>query len=315
MDPITHALLGATLAQAFFHKRLGKSAPWIGGLTAMAPDLDIFIRQSSQPLLNLIYHRQFTHALAFVPIGALICTLIWIFIIRRNKTEWPYVYLATFIAYLSHGLLDACTTYGTQLLWPWSDTRIAWDIIFIVDPIFTGILLLGVILTYKKWNPNIAKSALFLVAAYLGFALYQHHQAIKLQLNLASERQQQISQNRVYPLLPYLFGYRSLYISDQRIYLDNFYFNLREQGQIVPGISKPLFTQQDLPTSIKNEKNLYQNFIVYQWFTDGYISETSKNPLVLADMRYISQLKPFKALWSLAIDIHSSAKPKIYLIG
>ena len=44
----------------------------VGGLAAMAPDLDVLIRSTEYPLLNLKYHRHFTHALAFAPLARII---------------------------------------------------------------------------------------------------------------------------------------------------------------------------------------------------------------------------------------------------
>ena len=37
---------------------------------------------------------------------------------------------------LTHGFLDACTSYGTSLFWPFSSTRVSWNVISIVDPFF-----------------------------------------------------------------------------------------------------------------------------------------------------------------------------------
>jgi membrane-bound metal-dependent hydrolase YbcI (DUF457 family) len=48
--------------------------------------------------------------------------------------------------YATHGLLDASTTYGTLFFWPFTDMRVAWNAISIVDPLFTLVLLLGVAL-------------------------------------------------------------------------------------------------------------------------------------------------------------------------
>ena len=77
MDPISQASFGASLSQSF--AKDGKkqvSALVIGALAGMAPDLDIFIQSSVDPILFLEFHRQFTHSLVFIPFGALICTLL-----------------------------------------------------------------------------------------------------------------------------------------------------------------------------------------------------------------------------------------------
>lgn len=72
MDPVTHGLVGATSAQLFADKQKFRLASLIGGIAALAPDLDIFLGSSSDPLLTLELHRHFTHSLLFIPIGSLI---------------------------------------------------------------------------------------------------------------------------------------------------------------------------------------------------------------------------------------------------
>jgi hypothetical protein len=70
MDPLTHIALGASLGYAGFGRRLGRHAATAGGLAAFAPDADIFISSATDPLLAIEYHRGFTHAVAFAPVGA-----------------------------------------------------------------------------------------------------------------------------------------------------------------------------------------------------------------------------------------------------
>ena len=69
MDLITQGIIGAGVAVAVAKPGQIKSAALIGALAGLAPDLDILIRSPENPLLALQYHRHFTHALAFIPIG------------------------------------------------------------------------------------------------------------------------------------------------------------------------------------------------------------------------------------------------------
>jgi len=78
MDPLTQGTLGASLSQSFAgDKKLVKYASILGFLAGMAPDLDLFIRSSEDPLLFLDFHRQFTHSLFFIPIGGFLCALLF----------------------------------------------------------------------------------------------------------------------------------------------------------------------------------------------------------------------------------------------
>ena len=76
MDPLSHGVFGASVAH--FSAKNPSKLRWallVGFLAGIAPDLDVLIRSAEDPLLFLEYHRQFTHSLFFIPIGALLCTL------------------------------------------------------------------------------------------------------------------------------------------------------------------------------------------------------------------------------------------------
>src|SRR5262245_52263378 len=124
MDTITHGLLGAAVAQSAFGKRLPRGAVMIGAFGAMLPDADIFIYSSNDPTVSWLFHRHFTHSLAFVPIGGLVAALPFLFL-TRFKDRKPWVALAAIIAYATHAPLDIFTSYGTQWLWPFSNIRLS----------------------------------------------------------------------------------------------------------------------------------------------------------------------------------------------
>lgn len=155
MDPLSQGVLGASLPQAA--ARSGKhiaAITVVGAIGGMVPDLDVLIRSSTDPLLFLEYHRQFSHSLFFIPIGGaitglLLYTLFGRFLgLSRNATL-----LFTTLGYATHALLDACTTYGTLLLWPLANTRFAWNTVSIIDPLFTLPLLLLVVAGVVKKSP------------------------------------------------------------------------------------------------------------------------------------------------------------------
>ena len=114
MDPITQGTVGAAFAQSTANKNNILRVGVIGFLAGLAPDLDVLIRSSTDPILFLEYHRQFTHSLFFIPIGSLIVALV-IFPLVKSSMSIKTVYFASLLGYATHGLLDACTSYGTQL--------------------------------------------------------------------------------------------------------------------------------------------------------------------------------------------------------
>jgi inner membrane protein len=70
-------------------------------------------------------------------------------------------------------LLDACTTYGTQLLWPFTDARFAWNTVSVIDPLFTLPILALVITAGLRKRPLFARLALAWALIYLSMGLVQ----------------------------------------------------------------------------------------------------------------------------------------------
>ena len=193
MDPLTQGLLGAAAAQALVGKQLGGRAWLIGAVGGVLPDADVFIGSAEDPLLAVEVHRQFTHALAFIPVGGAVAGTPWL-LRKKYRYQWKPVLGAAVAGYATHGLLDACTTYGTQLLWPFSSLRVAWNCISIVDPVFTLVLLAGV--AGAAWARRRAPAA---VALGLGFG-------VVLPVGLALEELRERRRNRDLVLVVGLTG-------------------------------------------------------------------------------------------------------------
>ncbi|MEM7053236.1 MAG: metal-dependent hydrolase [Pseudomonadota bacterium] len=184
MDPVTQGLVGALCAQAGGRRRHMKQAAVVGLVAGMAPDLDVLIRSSSDSLLAIEYHRHFTHALAFVPVGALlVALLLWPFVQWYGRWRdqavplFARVYLWSLLGFASHGLLDAMTSYGTHLLWPFSHERIAWNVISVIDPLFTMPLILLLGLALWRNSRLLAGTAALWAVFYLGWGAVQQHRA------------------------------------------------------------------------------------------------------------------------------------------
>ena len=45
------------------------------------------------------------------------------------QVSFGFTYLFCLLGYATHGMLDACTSYGTQLLWPFTNHRYAFNTI------------------------------------------------------------------------------------------------------------------------------------------------------------------------------------------
>ena len=148
MDPFSQGVLGAAFSQSKASKLDFRWATLVGILSGMAPDLDVLIRSDLNPMVSWQYHRHFTHSLVFVPVGAFLCALFFKAILRRKS--FKRIYLYSFFGVLSHALLDCCTSYGTQWFWPFSNMRVAWNNVSIIDPLWTLPLFFFVCFAFFK---------------------------------------------------------------------------------------------------------------------------------------------------------------------
>ena len=139
MDPLTHVAAGALISQVL----PGPSRVWsaVAGVAfALLPDIDYFLIYADR-LAFIRDHRGFTHSLValvlFALLGAGLGRLI-------GGPRWlrPLFFLGLAVL-ASHLLLDLATSYGTQILFPFSRKRFTLDWLFIIDPYLTGLLLVG----------------------------------------------------------------------------------------------------------------------------------------------------------------------------
>lgn len=133
MDPITHGLTGAVMAQAGFRQRWGRQATLalVGG--AMIPDVDIFW---SRGVLALETHRGITHSL----VGAVVLAAVLGTVLRPLGPEKRWGLLAGLslgAILVGHLFMDLVNNYGIQLFLPFSRARPALDLVFILDPLVT----------------------------------------------------------------------------------------------------------------------------------------------------------------------------------
>ncbi|MBA2651391.1 MAG: metal-dependent hydrolase [Tatlockia sp.] len=298
MDPITHGALGAATAQLLLLKRDKHNAWLVGALAAMSPDLDVFLRSKSDPMLLLLYHRNFTHALTFIPLGAILVALI-LMIFKRFRKNWHYTFLAAFIGYATHGLLDACTSYGTMLLWPFSDARISWDLIAIIDPFFTLPLILGLIWTIVNDNRLGVGIGLLVASLFLLFNGYQHSRAISTSLAYSKQQNLQITRLRSFPYLLSSTYWRTAMQVKQQLYITDIHTPLSGKSKLAPVGTYPLFLQTELPDFVKKSPSQLNDFRIFNWFTDGYLILARRKPLALVDGRYLINEKPTIALWGI----------------
>lgn len=298
MDILTHAVMGASLAVAVASMRAvdRRPAAVAGAVAGVLPDADALIQSGGDALLVLDYHRHFTHALAFVPVGALVAALLlWPFLKRR--LGFGTLYACAFAAYLAHPLLDACTSYGTHLWLPFSQRREAWNLIAVVDPLFTLLLALPLFLCLRRPDSGALRWGLVLGLAYFGFSFFQQQRAEAELLAVARARGHQPAQMSVKPSMANLVLWRGLYVHAGRVQVDAFHLGL--QPRLYPGASAPLLDAAGAARIAAGDSRRLGDVERFRVFSDGFLVEDRLRPGFVGDARYAMLPTAIMPIWGL----------------
>lgn len=307
MDPLTQGVLGATASQVVSNSREKILASILGFFSGMAADLDVFIASSTDPLFALEYHRHFTHALIFIPFGALICAAFFYSIVPAFKRRLTFarVYFFCFAGYATHALLDACTTYGTQLFWPFSTVRVAWNNVSVIDPLFTIPLIIFLVLALIKRSRVISIIAVIHAVAYLGLGLVQNQRAESLALELAQTRGHQPINLGVKPSMANIITWKSVYEHEGRYYVDA--IRVFGSHRIIEGTSvEKLDLARDfawLDMSSQQAKDVER----FRWFSNQHLAIDPYNENRIIDLRYSLIPNQVTGMWGITLD--QSAAP------
>lgn len=157
MDSLTQAALGAAIGEAVLGKKLGQKAAIAGAILGTIPDLDVLLLPFFNDLQSISIHRGYSHSIVFAFLAAFVSAYVMDRIKWTKSISYWMLWLFSFLALFTHMLLDAFTSYGTQLMLPFTDWRVSVDSIGIVDPVYTLPLLMGIGLSlylYKKKHPQ-----------------------------------------------------------------------------------------------------------------------------------------------------------------
>ena len=298
MDPLSQGIVGAAFAQSAANKNNIFKIGVIGFLAGLAPDLDILIQSSTDPILFLEYHRQFTHSLFFIPFGSLIVALV-LFPLVKSSMSIKTVYFASLLGYATHGLLDACTSYGTQIFWPFSNERVTWNNISIVDPLFTipVLILIGIAIKTKK--KIFSFFAIGWISFYLSLGFVQYERALLAAIELANDRGHNPERLTLKPSFGNLILWKSIYQHDETFYVDA--IRTVRSSTWCLGESIRVFDYQyhlpDLDEKSQQKKDIER----FRWFSQDYLGyEKERN--IVTDVRYSMIPNQISTMWGIVID-------------
>lgn len=183
MDTLTHAVTGALLVRVVAPAGSGDSRPGMnsrmlaGGMAAVFPDVDFGLRLVDT-LTYLNWHQGPTHSLVLLPIWAL--PLAWLCTgIGEHRYRWQTFYIPVCLGLAIHIAGDALTAYGPMLLSPFSNQRYFVPWLYLLDPVFSTIAIIGLATVLLLPGGRYAASAtLVLLAAYSIWQSRLHEEAI-----------------------------------------------------------------------------------------------------------------------------------------
>jgi len=174
MDSLTQMALGAAVGGAVLGRRVGSRALLWGAVIGTLPDLDVLISHAD-PVRDFTFHRAETHAFFYQSLAAPVLAWPLHRMHLDRDTSYSAWLLLVWLCLVTHACLDAFTIYGTQLLLPFSDYPVGLGSVFIIDPLYTLPLIVGIVgalvlrrqaTLARRWNIT----ALALSTVYLGWS-------------------------------------------------------------------------------------------------------------------------------------------------
>ena len=208
--------------------------------------------------------------------------------------------LFSFLGYATHGLLDACTSYGTQLFWPFSDIRVAWNSVSIIDPFFTLPIVVLVAASAIRKRSLYARIAFVYAVIFLSAGVMQKMRAEQSLYELAESRGHQIKRKQVKPTFANRHVWKLIYESDDRYYVDA--VRLLLEPAIIEGDSiRKLDAKRDFPWLPQDSQHA-QDIERFRWFSDDFVAVHKDDPSVIFDVRYSFVPNQIDMMWGIELD-------------
>jgi inner membrane protein len=204
------------------------------------------------------------------------------------------------LGYVTHGLLDASTSYGTMLLWPFSGDRLSWSIVPIIGPLLTLPLIILIVVSGLRQNRIIARVAMGWVSLYLSIGALQHSAAISLAREISASRGHTPIRIEVKPSFANILVWKTIYEADQYFYVDA--VRVGAGARVFHGTSIPkLDIARDLPWLDPNSQQA-RDIRRFGVFSMNFLAVDPNNPNRIRDIRYSFVPNEISLLWSINIS-------------
>ncbi|MGB3546660.1 MAG: metal-dependent hydrolase [Saprospiraceae bacterium] len=206
----------------------------------------------------------------------------------NDNASWRQWSLLFFLAIVTHPLLDCFTAYGTQFFEPFSKTRIAWNTISVVDPLYTLPFLLFLAIAFflrrgSRSRRRFNRVGLVLSSVYLLFTVVNHFNVAGIMENTLADRSLTVRDYRVSPsILNNILWQGTARAPDDETFYYGSYSLLDRERSFSP--FQTIAGNHDLLAAYHDRRELR----ILRWFTQGYygIIPLDEGKWQFNDLRY-----------------------------
>lgn len=282
MDSVTQIVLGAAVGEKILGKKLGNKALLYGAIAGTIPDLDVYVGKLFDPITAIEIHRGFSHSVLFFVLLSPLLGWLTSRIEQKRGVNFKQATWFWFLGLLTHALLDAFTTWGTQLFYP-LDIRLSLHSIFVIDPLYTlpFLFCLLMVFRFRRNNPKRRKwnnLGLIISASYLMLTVLVQ-QVVRLKFEDALKRNNIEYTRKIVKPSPFnIILWNTVVETEKGYYIGDYsFFDSQPIGfDFYP-------KQEELIAEIESAKVIGQ----LQWISEGWWLITEKEgKLFLNDIRF-----------------------------
>ena len=272
------------MAHACWHRQLGRPALLWGAALGTLPDLDIILYPVLDDIHRLYWHRGESHSIWFAVLGGLLIG--WLLL----KTKWkekltPRRAMAgVILIFATHIAIDYFTIYGTQLLAPFSRFGFGHGNLFIIDPLYTLPLLVGILIAAIAkgkigWKANWA--GIIISSLYVLFSMASHGYADHVFKRQLEEKNIDVVSS-ITGATPFnTLLWRHVARTEQGILVG--YFSIIADSPEDDVQFDMVHRNEHLVERYKDQRNVK----TVEWFSKGFwVAEEKDNVLTMSDLRF-----------------------------
>jgi inner membrane protein len=181
MDTVSHGIAGSVLSRTLTERPTARAALVLGLVGAMLPDADMFFLHGRLEYLQ--GHRGWTHTFLLLPVFALLLAVVAKRVYRYARhARLSTLFLFAAVGIASHLAYDWITSFGIMFLIPFSRRRFSADWLFILDPYFTGIASVSLLVTtiFRPKGRLLSSLGAIVLTAYIALCAVLHARALAI---------------------------------------------------------------------------------------------------------------------------------------